>query len=589
MKRSFMALITVAAFCTVMMLFASAACDHNWRIDYDKCVAPTCTEKGTDVYTCSRCSETKSEAVAATGHDMVKVSGEYATCETASTYVERCSVCGYEKADTAKATGHDYKETKRVAPTCSKEGSVTYTCEKCGGTKVETLATVDHSFTKFISSSATCTTSGKSTYQCETCSELTLKTVSKLGHDYVKTEGPTCTKSGKYVNTCSRCGDSYTSNTTSKALGHELPDDDSSLWKTTKKATCEEEGERRAKCTRCKEYVYEKIEKLDHDYSDTSYLLKAPTKTTSGQAKQVCAECGKTVTKTVVKNTIDLSDYKVPTVTISKEPGRVTRGTKVTLSCELEGATIYYATGGKSPTSKSSRILYEGSILIVDTTTIKAYAIYDDAVVGDSEIATFKFTVSPSEPWVYFTEYASEGGYMELDDDDKFRPDEKATRYEVIMALDMIYDSWADDAAVTFTDVDKAYRGVVRKFVGAQLLNGYEDGTFRGEANIKRSELCKVLALATGIEVDPDATVQFKDVSPEHWAYAYIAALTDAGYLAGDTDGNFRPEDNITRAELAVVLNRVAGVENGEGTVIDDVPTTHWAYGYICGAVTRKK
>ena len=590
MKKKFIFAAFAVAMFMSLAIFASAACEHNWRIDYEKCIAATCTTKGKDVYVCSRCSETKSETVAATGHDYVKESGEYATCESASTVVEKCSVCGDERVDTAKATGHDYKETKRVDATCSKEGTITYTCTKCKGIKTEPIKTKAHDFSKFISTSATCTAAGKSTYQCTMCSELTLKTSSKLGHDYEKSGGPTCTTSGKYVNTCTRCGDSYTSATTSKALGHDVPDEDSSSWYVSKKATCEEMGRKRAKCSRCKEYVYEDIPKKDHDYSETSYLVKAPTATASGKAKLICADCGASTSKTIVKNTKDLTAYKVPNVTASLASGiMVSRGTEVEFECELDGVTIYYALGGKNPTSKSARKIYKNPLVITDTTTVKVYAVHDDLLVDEGEVATFKFTVNSAEPWVYLTAYASEGGYMDLEDDDTFRPDEYATRYEVINALDMLFESWADDADTTFIDVDKSHKHVVKKFVGAKLLNGYDDGTFRGNNNIKRSELCKVLALAVGIEVDPEATVQFKDVAETHWAYPYIAALTDAGYLAGDTDGNFRPEDNITRAELAVVINRIADVENGDGVEISDVKKSHWAYGYICGAVQRKK
>ena len=149
--------------------------------------------------------------------------------------------------------------------------------------------------------------------------------------------------------------------------------------------------------------------------------------------------------------------------------------------------------------------------------------------------------------------------------------------------------SYATAEDIAFTDVDANHKEVVAKFVGAKLLNGYEDLTFRGEANIKRGELCKVLALALGLQVKAYVKAKFPDVPTNHWASPYIAALTEKGYLTGDTDGNFRPEDNITRAELAVVLNRIAEVEESDGVTIPDVKSTHWAYSYICSAVEKLK
>ena len=588
MKRTVITLLCLAAASLALTFGASAAttCDHNWRIDFTKCVAPTCTKAGSNVYTCSRCSTTKTETVAATGHDYVTKSGVEPTCTTKGNVIERCSVCGDEKSTEKAALGHDFKETSRKAATCAAAGSITYKCTRCTQTKSETIAALDHDFSKFISTSATCTSAGQSTYQCSRCDELTLKASAKLGHNYVQSGGPTCTESGKYVNTCSRCGDTYTDTRTTKALGHDLPDDDSSKWRVTQEATCEDAGYRRAKCARCNEYITEEIEALEHEYGDELYLIKVPTKTTAGKAQQICENCGKAVTKTIKKGTTDLSDYTVPPIVASHDDGIVTRGTKVTLECDLEDATIYYALGGKSPTSKTYRKTYSEPISITESTTITAYAVYtDDLDVSVSDTFSVTLLVKSGDSWLYIEADAAEGGYMSLESGKKFRPDDNATRYEVLEAMDPIFGSFAEDASVTFTDVTKEHKDVVGKFVGAELLDGYDDNTFRGEEKIKRSELCKLLVLALDMETSKTNTVAFKDVSATHWAYQYIAALTKAGYLKGDTDGNFRPEDPVSRAELVTVLNRIADIDSAKGVTITDVPTTHWAYGYICAAV----
>ncbi len=590
MKRSFIVLLTTVMMLLALALCASAACTHNWRIDYAKCAEATCTVAGKNVYSCSRCSETKTEKINATGHDYVKVSGEAATCEKDSTALEKCSVCGTEKADKTKALGHEYKETKRVVPSCSKKGSVTYTCERCKGTKVEELDTVAHDFSKFISSSATCTTKGQSTYQCSMCKELTLKTVTSLGHDLEISGGPTCTEKGKFTRTCKRCGYTKTDVNFTKALGHDVPKD-RAKWKVVSKATCESDGQIRALCARCKKYVYEDIEKLDHNYGDSLYVTKIPTSSASGRYVRMCENCGETLEGSISKGKTDLSDYSVPPVKASVESDEVVRGTTVTFTCDLAGVDIYYAVDGKSPLTAKYRVEYTEPVVITDTAYIKVIAIYNDEKieVSPSDIVTYTYIVDEEEPWVYFAPDAYLGGYMPLKKNEKFRPDDKATRYEVIEALNGLMLSWAEEEDLVFTDVDKAYKSVVAKFVGAKLLNGYEDMTFRGNNHIKRGELCKVLALALGLEVKSYIKADFPDVPRDHWASPYIAALTAKGYLAGDTAGNFRPEDNITRAELAVVLNRIAEVDDSEGVTIPDVRSDHWAYKYICSAVEKLK
>lgn len=49
----------------------------------------------------------------------------------------------------------------------------------------------------------------------------------------------------------------------------------------------------------------------------------------------------------------------------------------------------------------------------------------------------------------------------------------------------------------------------------------------------------------------------FKDVNKEHWAIKSLDKAVQSGILSGYEDGTLRPDENITRAELAVILDRV--------------------------------
>ncbi len=584
MKRHVVFLLSAALVLLFALSASAATCTHNWRIDYEKCTAATCEKDGKNVYTCSRCSDTKSETVAKTGHDFVKAEETPATCTEKGSVTERCSVCSEENVTETEALGHKYKVTKTVKATCSAAGSETSKCSVCGDVKTEELKALDHDFSKFISSSATCTTAGKTTYQCSRCDELTLKSVTKLGHDYKEEGGPTCTESGRITYTCKRCDNTYQS-ATKRALGHDLPPEDSTLWKTTVKATCEKEGSRRAKCDRCKAYVTETIEKTGHEYGTVKYLLKVPTASATGRYSVTCKYCDDTFEKTISRGTTDLDDYTVPSVVASVDSGFVDEGATVKLNCALSGATIYYTTNGKSPKTANAK-KYTGAIEIDTSFHLRAYAVYEtDEVQVESALLSRSYKVKGEDTWLYLHDDASDGGYMDLEKGNKFRPDDKATRYEVIAAMDRLFGSWTDDAEIDFTDVKDEYKGAVAKFVGAELIDGYGDKTFRGEANIKRGELCKLLVLALGMDLDEAGVLTFGDVPRSHWAYDYIALLTEAEYLKGDTEGNFRPEDNLTRAELATVMNRIADIKGTGGVPIADVAASHWAYSYICAAV----
>lgn len=111
---------------------------------------------------------------------------------------------------------------------------------------------------------------------------------------------------------------------------------------------------------------------------------------------------------------------------------------------------------------------------------------------------------------------------------------------------------------VSFTDINSshwAYDPVIclaEKFI----LNGYLDGTFKPESNITRAEFAKIIVSATG-SVDPYALSTFKDVNNRDWYYSYVSTAYSMGYITGYPDGSFRPNNNITRADICTIVNRV--------------------------------
>lgn len=89
-------------------------------------------------------------------------------------------------------------------------------------------------------------------------------------------------------------------------------------------------------------------------------------------------------------------------------------------------------------------------------------------------------------------------------------------------------------------------------------------------------------------EDEIDFISPFPDVSSSADYVEAVAHLADMGIFTGDEKGNFNPDANITRAETATIICRLMGVENeakaNRRQVYDDVPTTHWASGYIAQA-----
>ena len=112
---------------------------------------------------------------------------------------------------------------------------------------------------------------------------------------------------------------------------------------------------------------------------------------------------------------------------------------------------------------------------------------------------------------------------------------------------------------------------------------GYPDGMFKPERNVSRAEVATALSRALGLGWS-NTSPSFPDVPATHWASGYIQIMVDEGIMEGDASGTFRPDAFITRAEAAAVLLRMLKVEpfhNLLSSSFNDVPATHWALGYI--------
>jgi Mg/Co/Ni transporter MgtE len=142
-----------------------------------------------------------------------------------------------------------------------------------------------------------------------------------------------------------------------------------------------------------------------------------------------------------------------------------------------------------------------------------------------------------------------------------FKPTGRLTRAE---AAQMLYNLLTDTARTmyssssnSFSDVsaDKWYNVPVSTLTSAGAINGYANGTYRPAQNITRAEFTKILVAMYG--VDSTATCSYNDVSSSNWAYQYIATAAKLGWIAGYSDGSFKPGQPITRAETVTILNRV--------------------------------
>ncbi len=122
-------------------------------------------------------------------------------------------------------------------------------------------------------------------------------------------------------------------------------------------------------------------------------------------------------------------------------------------------------------------------------------------------------------------------------------------------------------------DADKAYH--------YDYISGYEDGTVKPGANIKRSEAAAIIAkVSTDFDAKAEYEIKLSDVKEGEWYAAYVGYCADNGIITGYTDGTFRPNEYITRAEFTVMISRMLALElTADGSFPDT--GDHWANAYI--------
>lgn len=117
-------------------------------------------------------------------------------------------------------------------------------------------------------------------------------------------------------------------------------------------------------------------------------------------------------------------------------------------------------------------------------------------------------------------------------------------------------------AYAAFSDVsDARLNGIIGDLSSKNIISGFVDGTFRPDEPVTRAQMAKLIAIAKNLPSDSAAadTVIFSDITTKYWAAGYIKASHAAGIVKGYADGTFKPSKQITRGELARMLFRATG------------------------------
>lgn len=158
--------------------------------------------------------------------------------------------------------------------------------------------------------------------------------------------------------------------------------------------------------------------------------------------------------------------------------------------------------------------------------------------------------------------------------DGTIRPSNNISRAEVATIFFRLLTDEArtqyDKTTSSFSDIkDGAWCcRAVSTLTNMGIIKGYTDGTFRPNADITRAELATIIARFAKLDVN---TETFSDITG-HWAQKSIELAAGNGWINGYTDGTFRPNKSIIRAETFAMINRV--LDRQTESVSDLLPTS---------------
>lgn len=538
----------------------------------------TCTGEGVMEYRCTRCGYHRLDADPADGH----IPGAPATC----TEPQLCTRCG---AVLEKALGHDYK-SEVTAPTCTEMGYTTNTCSRCGDTnKSNYTEPAGHKPSDWIIDKKPTTDSeGSKHKECTVCGEkLETQPIEKI-YNSATTDSKGEAIVGGYLVTVT---DTDTKNPVANAAVALHKDNSISIRLPNSRLL---------------------------DYADQTTVTVQLVKDKSAVPGMSIAVTDKNDNYASGKTDV-AGQITVPTVSgKTNEDGKVTAGyedadgDRWTLTIKVEhtdtGRPIPNAEVSIGKTGNITVKLPDGTDLdknhrvTVTVTDHKKNPQENKTIIvkGDlSQTAKGKTDQGGKLTVPEIEERERHGAYILGYTDGTFGPSRSMTRAEAAAIFARLLaekngDTISTVANTRFADIPAHawYSGYAKYLNNNGVTYGKSKTIFAPNDAITRAEFTTLAVRFFDVYGDGDAEIMeqykdFNDVSDGYWAAAYIKAAAKHGWINGYGDGSFRADDEINRAEVVTIVNRLLGREADEAYIADnlrklntfsDMSKRHWAY-----------
>lgn len=240
-------------------------------------------------------------------------------------------------------------------------------------------------------------------------------------------------------------------------------------------------------------------------------------------------------------------------------------------------------------------------MLAVTVEDLKGYADFVDSLVSQNRVFAVLGKSAADNAKFDFAYYANADtlevtprlkktpcAYIQGRREDTFAPDAYITRAEAAGLIARIISDQRDaQNQSSFNDIKPTewfYNSVV-SLAEKGIINGYQNGEFRPQNNITRAELSAILSKFIYDKSYGNNTV-YSDIDENDWFYIPVLKMINNGYITGYDDNTIRPDQPITRAETITIINRMLNLAYSaeKDNPFTDVDMSHWAYKEILAA-----
>lgn len=607
-------------------VFTCAYCGETFKGDYVDALghdykavvtAPTCNDKGFTTYTCSRCGKSYVDNYTdALGHDWdagTKITD--ATCNGEGLIDHRCVRCDYHYLEAVSPEGHNPgPESDCIHPQI---------CLDCGAVLVQAKG---HNYVGIVTE-PTCTEMGYTTYTCEGCgdsykSDYTKENGHKEG-DWIIDKEPTTDAEGQRHKVCTVCGETLITETIEKLYNMATTDSkgeavvggylvivtDTDTKNPIANATVvlNKDGTISVRLPdgRILDYADQTTVTvlLNKDKTPVKELLVVVTDRNGNYSAEKTDVAGQItvpgtsgVTGPDGKVTIGWIDadgnrYTITLKVVDYENGRPIEGAAVTIG-KIGNITVTLPDG--IDIDAANRIL----LLLTDNLQ-KPLPGWTIIVKGDKDTETGKTDEDGILIVPESIRQEKHGAYIVGYPDGTFGPERSMTRSEATAIFARLLAERKGDTIVPvektkFEDIpaNAWYSGYAKYLNNYGVVYGTEEGKFSPDKPITRAEFVAMAVrffevYGDGNPVIMEQYAEFNDVSDGYWAVEYIKDAAIYGWVKGYGDGTFRASQEITRAEVVTIVNRLLDRTADQAYIaknlrdlntFSDMEKTHWAY-----------